>query len=185
MTRSNLDEVLRASAKLRGASKATDAVWRDGAHRVGRVVVAEARRMGWRFTSRSDGAKIELAAKYRVIKSDKGFATWTVGTPPGPWVLFQRGSYKKPNGWDVVPFRYSKRTLKSFKKRGLQTTFGANERGGRVALRTPYGPRLRVHHPHLPPPFQWSNVKARSRPQVTRIAQQTAGRAIARTMQGR
>lgn len=186
MTRSNLDEVLRASAKLRGASKATNAVWRDGAHRVGRAVVVEAKAVGrdWRFTNR-DGSKNDLDGRYRVKRDSDGFATWTVGTPPGPWVLFQRGSHKRPSGWDITPFRYSNRSLRSRKRRGEATTFAAGERGGRRALRTPYGPKARVHHPRLTPARAWSRVQRASVPKVTRIVQQTQGRALARIMQGR
>lgn len=184
MTRSNLDEVLRASAKLRGASRATDAVWRDGAHRVGRVVVAQAAAGNLKFTGRR-GENVQLKARYQVKKDERGFATFTVGTPAGPWVMLQRGSHKKPNGWDIVPFRYSKRTLTSRRKRGQSTTFAVDERGGIRALRTPYGPKSKVHHPRLQPAHRWTSVVRRSVGPVTRIVQQTQGRALARIMQGR
>lgn len=72
--------------------------------------------------------------------------------------LSEKGSYKKPEGWDESPKNVTARRTRAAAKKGLTLHSSS-------ALRTPAGPRASVHHPALRKrPFWKAGIDAARKP---------------------
>lgn len=84
---------------------------------------------------------------------------YALTVPLGFWSIIELGSSDKPVGWDIVSRKEGAkgRTRKVARRaRKGAVFFGVSTVGfktgaflGAKPLRTPYGPRFHVHHPHL------------------------------------
>lgn len=148
-------------AHVQGAIKsANDAVYL-GVNAAAHVTTKALRATGnaYHITGRG-GRRIKLRAHYDIKRQGflgaDSYAIVSAGnggsrySTVGPWVLVEHGSYLKPNGYDIVP-RVGGRTRKA---RAQHKAMFAGTEGAFVGarpLRTPYGPRYRVHHPPVKP----------------------------------
>lgn len=68
---------------------------------------------------------------------------YVLADPAGFWMLVEKGSYKKPGGWDIYPRKIGKRAQRNAERRG-QTLVQ------RKSLSVPgRGYFAKVHHPHI------------------------------------
>lgn len=92
----------------------------------------------------------------------------------GPARIIESGSYKKPEGWDIVPYQPGRRAVRNAERRGRPLSV-------KRALRTPEGPRARVHHPHLAARPVWRGAAPALTVETSRLYSVALGAAMART----
>lgn len=89
--------------------------------------------------------------------------------------LTEKGSYKKPDGWEEGPKTVTARRIRNAKKRGV--TLEQHH-----AVLTPEGPRAHVHHKPLRARPFWKRGLEASRKPAARAYQREIDQAITRTL---
>lgn len=133
-------------------------------------VIEAAQRRGWP-TTRGKRSRPVVSVGYRLAVQHEN-PTALVQLRNG--FLYERGSYKHPEGWDIQPKRVSARRARNAAARGQTLS-------QRSAVMTPYGVFARVHHPAVRGrPFWHAGIEA-ARPPVRKAFATATRESLIRT----